>query len=268
MEDLENEVMEETGAETVEDTEQETSAEETQTEVQEERKFTQREVDEMVMKKLDEVLPGKIARREARIQKEKDREYGELMSLLRAGTGKETLPEITGEVRQFYGARGVKAQEQPKYSEEETQVLASAEAKKIIAEGLEEVVYEVDRLAKIGAKMDARERAMFTELATYRAEEERKAELEKLGVSMEEYNSQEFRDFAKKFDKKTPIGEIWEIYAGRKPKKNYQTAGSVKSGATAKGVKDYYTPEEISRLDDELDDDRVWEAVRRSMTGR
>jgi hypothetical protein len=268
MEDLENEVLEETEVETAEETTEEASAEETQPEVQEERKFTQREVDEMVKKKLDEVLPGKIARREARIQKEKDREYGELMGLLRAGTGKESVQDITGEVRRYYGDRGVKPKAQPEYSEEETQTLASADAKKIIAEGLEEVVYEVDRLAKLGAKMNPRERAMFTELATYRAEEERKAELEKLGVSAEEYNSQEFRDFAKKFDKKTPVGEIWEIYAGRKPKKNIQTAGSVKSGATAKGVKDYYTPEEISRLDDELDDDRVWEAVRRSMTGR
>jgi hypothetical protein len=36
-----------------------------------------------------------------------------------------------------------------------------------------------------------------------------------------------------------------------------------------KGVKDYYSPEEIDRLTEEdLDDPQVWEAVRRSMTGR
>ena len=34
-------------------------------------------------------------------------------------------------------------------------------------------------------------------------------------------------------------------------------------------VKDYYTPEEIERLTEEdLDNPKVWEAVRRSMTGR
>ena len=42
----------------------------------------------------------------------------------------------------------------------------------------------------------------------------------------------------------------------------------MQSGATSK-VKDYYTAEEIERLTDEdLDNDAVWEAVRKSMTGQ
>ena len=33
--------------------------------------------------------------------------------------------------------------------------------------------------------------------------------------------------------------------------------------------KDYYTPEEISKLSEEdLDDPEIWEAVRKSMTGQ
>jgi hypothetical protein len=52
-----------------------------------------------------------------------------------------------------------------------------------------------------------------------------------------------------------------------KPRKQIQTAGSMKSIQT-KEVKDFYTEEEISRLTlEDLDNPKVWEAVRRSMTG-
>jgi hypothetical protein len=44
--------------------------------------------------------------------------------------------------------------------------------------------------------------------------------------------------------------------------------GSMKQ-TPAKGAKDYYSQEDIERLTEEdLDDPHVWEAVRRSMTGR
>jgi hypothetical protein len=44
--------------------------------------------------------------------------------------------------------------------------------------------------------------------------------------------------------------------------------GSMKNNPD-KGVKDYYSPSEIDKLTEEdLADPKVWEAVRRSMTGR
>ena len=45
--------------------------------------------------KLDEVLGKKIARREAKIRKEYERKYGELEDVLRAGTGKDNVEDMT-----------------------------------------------------------------------------------------------------------------------------------------------------------------------------
>ena len=240
-----------------------------QTTEQTPKTFTQQEVDSMIKEKLDQVLPGKIARAEARIRKENDREYGELMGLLRAGTGKETVGDVTSAMREFYGSKGIKTPEKPQYSKKDIEVLANAEAEDIIRGGFEEVVAETDRLAKVGAaNMTPRDKAVFTALAKHRQTEERARELEKLGVTQDVYTSKEFQDFAAKFSSTTPIRDVYDIYQKTQPKKNYQTMGSMTQGQTS-GVKDYYTPEEIERLTEEdLDDPKVWEAVRRSMTGR
>lgn len=233
-----------------------------------EKTFTQQDVDRMVKEKLDEVMPGKIARAEARIRKENDREYGELMGLLRAGTGKETVGDITGSIREFYGAKGIKAPQQPQYSQKDIEVLAQAEAEDVIRGGYDEVVAEVDRLAKVGAaNMTPREKAVFTALAKHRQTQEHEQELTKLGVTKDVYDSKEFQDFRAMFSPSTPIQKVYETYAKTQPKKTYQTMGSMQQGQTG-GAKDYYTPEEIERLTEaDLDDPKVWEAVRRSMTG-
>lgn len=261
MENLENEVMEQV-TENVEQTTEQTPKTYTQQEFD-------AEVDLKVKEKLDQVLPGKIARQEARIRKEYDRDYGELVGLLRAGTGKETVADITSSMRDYYGSRGVKAPEKPQYSQRDIEVLANAEAEDIIRAGLDEVVAEVDRLAKVGAaNMNPREKALFATLAKHRQSQERASELTKLGVTADVYNSKEFQDFAAKFNPATPIADVYNIFAATRPKKEFTTMGSMKQGP-ASGVKDYYSPEEIAKLsDEELDDPKVWEAVRRSMTGR
>lgn len=251
-----------------EEEELEEQPQEEQEEPQEEQKFTQADVDRMVNEKLNEILPGKIARREARIRRETDRQYGELMGLLRAGTGKESVEDITGVMKGYYGQRGVKTPTAPQYSERETQILAKAEADEIIRGGFDEVVEEVDRLARIGVQnLNPKEKAMFAVLAQHRQQQERSRELEKLGVTQEVYDSQEFRDFAKLMDKSVPMQKVYELYQKTRPQKEtYKTMGSMKQDP-AKGPKDYYSPEEIARLtEEELDDPQVWETVRRSMT--
>ena len=60
----------------------------------------------------------------------------------------------------------------------------------------------------------------------------------------------------------------YEFYQKYKPKKEVRKLGSMESGPISK-VKDYYTAEEIDRLTDEdLDNDAIWNAVRKSMTGQ
>ena len=196
--------------------------------------------------KLDEVLGKKIARREAKIRKEYDREYGDLVETLKAGTGKQSVSEINDAFKQFYASKGVKMPEKPQYSERDIEVLAKADADEIIHMGYEDVVEEVDRLTGIGAaNMTAKEKAMFKILAEHRHATERSRELSEIGVTEDVYNSAEFKDFQSKFASSTPIKDIYDIYKKTLPKKEFKTMGSMKNSTSENGgVKDFYTRDE------------------------
>ena len=255
MENNENFVTEEV-TENVEQTTEETQQEATQ----QEKTYTQAEVDAIVGKRL--------ARKEARIRKEYDREYGDLMEVLKAGTGASNAGEMAEKFRGFYKENGVQIPEKPTYTEKDNAVLAEAEANEIISGGYDDVVEEVDRLAKIGyERMSAREKVLYKTLAEYRQSEERSRELSGIGVTEDVYNSAEFKNFAKQFNASVPIKDVFDIYRKTQPKKEYKQMGSMKQ-TPDKGAKDYYSPEEIAALTEEdLADPKVWDAVRRSMTG-
>ena len=196
--------------------------------------------------KLDEVLGKKLARREAKIRKEYDRKYGSLEEVLRAGTGKESVEEITDTFTKFYEGKGIKMPEKPNYSDKDIDVLARAEAAEVIHMGFEDVVEEVDRLTELGVEnMSAREKAYFKVLAEHRQTTERQNELAKIGVTDDVYNSREFQDFAGKFNPKTPISEIYAIYNKTQPKKEIKPMGSMKNNTpNDSAVKDFYTRDE------------------------
>jgi hypothetical protein len=200
--------------------------------------------------KLDEVLGKKLARREAKIRKEYDRKYGQLEEVLKAGTGKETVEEVTDTFREFYQKKGIQFPQKPAYSDSDIEVLANAEAAEIIRGGYDEVVEEVDRLASLGVeKMTPREKRVFKTLAEHRQNAERKQALSQMGVTEDVYSSQEFKTFASKFSSTTPITEVFDIYRKTQPKKEHQTMGSMKNtDSTDNGVKDFYTPEEARRF--------------------
>lgn len=260
MEGFEQIVTEEEVTENVEQTTEETEVVE-----QEERKFTQAEVNEMIRQN--------VSRREAKLRKQFERDnqrYRDLEDVLRAGTGKESVEDMTGTFREFYEKKGINVPKKQTYTDREVEVLAQSEANEIIGLGLDDVVEELDRLkAKGAANMDAREKRVFQTLADHLKTAEESRELEKIGVTSDVYNSKEFREFAGKFNPNTPITDIFNIYNKMtKPKKEVRTMGSMKNSQTPK-VKDFYTEEEISRLtEDDLNDEEVWNAVRRSMTGK
>ncbi len=212
--------------------------------------YTQDEFDAEVNKKLDEVLGKKIARREAKIRKEYERKYGNLEEVLKAGTGKESVEEMTDSFAEFYRKRGINIPEKPAYTARDIEVLARAEADDIISGGFDEVVEEVDRLAAKGvANMTAKEKAVFKTLAEYRQSAERGKELSKIGVTEDVYNSQEFKDFAGKFNPNIPIRDVYDIYTKTKPKKEIKTMGSMKTTASEdNGVKDFYTRDEALKF--------------------
>ena len=235
-----------------------------QTTEQTEKTYTEAEFNA----KLDEVLGKKIARREAKIRKEYDRKYGDLMDTLKAGTGKEDVGEINDTFTKFYESKGIKINKKPEYSAQDHETLARADADEIIRSGYEEVVEEVDRLTELGAaNMSAREKALFKVLAEHRQSAERGKELSAIGVTEDVYNSREFKDFQSKFNPNTPIKDIYDIYAKTQPKKQIQPMGSMKHSAVDKTVKDFYSYEEAIKFTDKDFDANpaLEEAVRASM---
>ena len=245
----------ETGAENVEQTTEQTP-----------KTYTEAEFNA----KLDEVLGKKIARREAKIRREYEKKYGDLEDVLKAGTGKESVEEVTDTFKQFYSQKGIKLPEKPSYSDKDVEVLAKAEAEEIIRSGYDEVVEEVDRLTELGVtNMTAREKAVFKTLAEHRSTTERGKELSKLGVTEDVYNSKEFKEFAGKFNASTPIRDIYDIYAKTQPKKDIKTMGSMKNSTGEDGtVKDFYTYEEAKQFTKKDYDNNpaLFKAVQASMT--
>ena len=219
--------------------------------------------------KLDEVLGKKIARREAKIRKEYDRKYGDLVETLKAGTGKDSVEEMTSTFADFYRQKGIELPQKPNYTARDIEVLARAEAEDIISAGFDEVVDEVDRLASVGAEnMTPREKAVFKVLAEHRQRTERSRELDKIGVTQDVYNSQEFKEFASKFNSNTPITDVYDIYAKTKPKKDIQPMGSMKNSESGdKGVKEFYSVEEARKFSrKELDaNPELFKAIQKSM---
>ena len=199
---------------------------------------------------VDAIVGKRIARKEAKIRKEYERKYGDLTEVLKAGTGKDSVEEMTDTFQKFYASKGIKMPEKPNYSAKDIEVLARAEAEDIIRSGYDEVVEEVDRLTQVGAaNMTAREKAVFKVLAEHRQSAERGKELSKIGVTEDVYNSQEFKDFAGKFNATTPIKDIYDIYAKMKPKKDIKPMGSMKNTTSDDGtVKDFYTREEALKF--------------------
>lgn len=228
---------------------------ESSTENVEEKKYTDAEVDEIVKRKI------------ARTKREYDKKYSKVESVLNKGLGTSNIDEATEKLVSFYARKGIKIEDEPKYSEHELKIIANAEADEIISYGYEEIKEEVDRLAEIGYEnMSDRDKIIFTKLANERTKLEDEKALNSIGVSRDAIDDAEFKEYAKKLNPNLPLKEKYEMYLQSKPKKQIETIGSMKN-TQASQVKEYYSPEEISRLtDEELDDPLVWEAVRKSMT--
>lgn len=230
-----------------------------------EKVYTEAEFNE----KLDSILSRKIARERRKVEREYREKYGDLEEVLKAGTGKDDLKEITGTFRNFYNSKGIQVPQQAKYSAYDTEILARAEANDIIASGFSDVVEETDRLASIGTdRMSDREKQVFKTLAEYRQQAEREQELAKIGVSKDVYESTEFKTFAAKFNAKTPLKDVYAMYEKLQPKKEVRPMGSMKTNTQDdKGVKEFYTRDEALKFTKKDFDNNpaLYKAVEKSM---
>ena len=231
-----------------------------QTTEQTPKTYTQEEVDALMGKR--------TSRLEAKIRREYEQEYGGLMDVLRAGTGKQTVGEITESFKEHYTQQGVELPQKPMFSNGDLATLAEKDAAEFISAGNDDVVDEIARLEKLGAdKMTDREKMVYQTLKQHRQNADREAELAKLGVPEEVYKSAEFKGFAKKFDSSTPITDVYDIYRKTHTKET-KPMGSMKTTESSdNGVKDYYSFEEADKIPREVlrSNPALMKAVRESM---
>lgn len=249
MEENKNLVTEQ-GAENVEETTKETP-----------KMYSQDEV--------DKIVGISKARAKAKVEKEYKQKYGDLETVLRAGTGKESVEDMTNTFADFYEKKGIKINRNPSYSDKDIEVLAKADATDVINAGYDEVVEEVDRLSKIGVdNMTARDKAYFKALYEHHKDTERRNELAKIGVTEDVYKSKDFQDFAGKFNSSTPIADIYNIYNKTLPKKDIKPMGSMTNKTSEDGtVKDFYTRDEALQFSKKDFDNNpaLFNAVQESM---
>ena len=241
-----------------------TDTEEVATPEVEEKLYTQKEYQDKIT--------DTIKRTEARLHRKYRKTEEDLRGIeavLNAGLGTSNLEEARAKLTDFYKSKNVPIPDKPVYSDRELEVLGNSEADEIISLGFDEVVEEVNRLADKGLNnMTPREKITFKKLAEHRQRQERVNELASIGVKEDVLSSKDFQDYANQFREDVPISRVYEMWAKAQPKAPIEQMGSMKNLAPNK-QKDYYTDEEISKLSlDDLNDPRVWEAVRKSMTSK
>lgn len=203
--------------------------------------FTQEEVNEIVGKSK--------ARERAKIEKQYQREYGELMDVLEAGTGKKGVGEIKSTFLDFYAQKGITPQKKPELNDRDVEVLALADADEIIRGGYEDAEEEANRLNNIGDdNLTAREKAVRNALNRHIQETATRRELAKIGVTEDVYNSADFKEYASMFNHNIPITKVYEEYRKSQPKTEHKSMGSMKSNVPDTGLKEFYSYEEASKF--------------------
>ena len=224
-----------------------------------EQKVEQQEFTPEQQRKINEIIQSRVAS----TKRSEEKKYRKLVNTIKAGMNADTddVDEITSMARKLYKDNGIDIPDEPIYSEEDENILAEADAQRIIDLGYDAIASETNNLS---TSKSSRDRKVYDALMRKKKELENMNSLEKIGVSKEEYQGREFQDFAKKFNQDTPYTEIYEMYS-KINKKEPSPIGSMKSVAKEEDVKEYYTPEEVDKLTDEQwEDDRIYNAVMKS----
>ncbi len=271
-ENVETQTTEEIVAE-VEETEEE-GVEFTNTETTEEVEETVDEVEEpkeelLPKSDVNKIVEARLARERRKFNREKAK-YEELVNTLKIGMGKDNIDEISKDMKTFYKEQGIEIPEYRYNNERDEKILAKADAEEIIEAGEEEMERVANEIAsKPFEKRTIREKTIFNELAQNLIMNRAAKELEKIGVKRDLLEDKTFKSFAEKFSINTPITEIYEMYSKlNKPQETTpkKPVGSVKTTASNNVIKDYYTPEEVSKFtESELRNPKLMEAVENSM---
>ena len=229
--------------------------------------YTDAEIEKLVNERVDKILPKRLERARAKLTKDFEDKYEKTERVLKAGLGVETLDEATDQLEEFYTKKGVKIPERS-FSESDMNYLAERYASEVIEEGYDEVVKEVDRLAKIGENMTAQQKLTFMKLAEARQEQEDLKELASIGVGKKELEDSEYKEFVSKLNPSLSAKQKYEMFKQFKPNQTFEQIGSMKSDNSKDTIKDFYTYEESQKFTkaDFDKNPRLFEAVCNSMT--
>lgn len=222
--------------------------------------------EEELNQRVDDLLAKKIARERRKIEKEyqsKYSEYDQLVSVVNAGLGTENVKDATNKLEEFYKKEGINipAYQKQGLSEREEMILANADADEIIESG--EAEEEANRLASKGVmNMTSREKLIFNKLASHLTSENKRNELNELGLS-NLYNDKKFNDFANQFNPKTSIKEIANLYTKLQPKPKVEQIGSL-SNNTSNEKKDSYSKDEVDKMSQE-EVEKNFDIIKKSM---
>lgn len=216
-----------------------------------------------------EMMKARLDRKDREFQKELSK-YKDTENVLKSTLGANNTEEVNKKLREYYEAEGVKLPEvyKPGLSSREIEVLAKADAQDFINEGYDSMLNEANRLASKEYKnLNERERIIFNTLAEALTEENTKRDLLKIGAKEELLSNKDFIDFKSKFNSKTPIGDIYNLFLKTQDSKSKPVAiGSMKDTTAQKETKDFYSPKDVENLtDDEWAKPGVWEKALASI---
>ena len=203
---------------------------------------------------MQEEINNAVEKRIARERRKLDREYKESLSkyqelayLTKEGLKAESNEDALNKAREFYGKQGITYI--PTNNDDE--IVGRAYANEMISEAdsIQELEDNVNHI-KSKANITNRDKIIIDNLESEILTRKRIAELKSIGVTEDEYNSKEFKEFEKQFTKETPITNVYEIYKKNNTTQVVNNPGSMKS-IPGKEKKDFISEAEFDRMTDE-----------------
>lgn len=232
----------------------------------EEKTFTQEDIDRIVKQE-----KARLERKYRRDEESKLSKAKQLENTLRSGLDLTEEDDVLSKVTEFYKEQGVKIPDSQVISDKDAEILGRADANDFINDyDDEEIEARANELAlkQKQGKTSAREDAEFFKLGEYLTEKLEEKDLKANGIDTSILKDKDFKKFAGRFNRNTKMTEIYEWYQklnGKEVKKPAST-GSTKSTGPNNKVKDFYTSEEVDKLDPKLlDDPLILKRVRESM---
>ena len=254
---MEEEMLEQTNEEEVDETAEEIAEETTEATTEAQKMISQDEVNSIVEKRL--------SRERKRMEREYNdslSKYQELAYLTQAGLKTSSLDETLDKSREFYGKQGITYTPTNNADDE---IVGNYYAKEIINESdsVEELEAQAKKLSN-KQKLSTREEVVLKSLNDEIQNRKRITELRTIGVTEDEYNSQDFIDFEKQFTKDTPIKEVYELYKLRNTtEKPVDNPGSMKT-TPGKEKRGYISEAEYDKMTDKEIEENM-DLIRESM---